>query len=54
MENKNDNDERRSNFNARHGCADKNDKTKAGYWACRVWKPGFKKSSAPTAPEALR
>ena len=28
MENKNDNDERRANFNARHNCADKNDKTK--------------------------
>ena len=29
---------RRKNFGERHGCADKKDKTKAGYWACRATK----------------
>jgi hypothetical protein len=29
---------RRSNFHSRHNCADKKDKTKAGYWACKnLW-----------------
>lgn len=28
----------RKNFAARHNCADKKDKTKAGYWACRLPK----------------
>lgn len=28
--------EARKNFAARHNCAQKNDKTKAGYWACRL------------------
>ena len=27
---------RRKSFKARHNCEDKNDKTKAGYWACRI------------------
>jgi hypothetical protein len=27
---------RRNSFKARHNCEDKNDKTKAGYWACRI------------------
>lgn len=30
-----DSDRRRS-FKNRHNCEDKNDKTKAGYWACRI------------------
>ena len=28
--------ERRRSFAARHKCKDKKDKTKAGYWACRI------------------
>ena len=27
---------RRKSFKARHNCEDKNDKTKPGYWACRI------------------
>ena len=37
MEIKLDNPERRKNFRARHNCADKTDRTKAGYWSCRMW-----------------
>ena len=29
---------RRKSFGARHGCAKKKDRTKAGYWACRSTK----------------
>lgn len=29
---------RRKSFGDRHGCSSKNDKTKAGYWACRSTK----------------
>lgn len=29
---------RRKSFGERHGCADKKDKTKGGYWACRATK----------------
>lgn len=29
---------RRKNFGDRHNCADKKDKTKAGYWSCRATK----------------
>ncbi len=29
---------RRKSFGERHGCSDKKDKTKAGYWACRSTK----------------
>jgi uncharacterized membrane protein (UPF0127 family) len=40
---------RRKSFAARHQCDKKNDRTKAGYWACRVpryWKTlGLKKTS---------
>ena len=42
MPNRNNNDERRENFNARHKCAEKKDKSKAGYWACRVWRKGYR------------
>ena len=28
--------DRRRSFKNRHNCEDKNDKTKAGYWACRI------------------
>lgn len=34
--------EARKNFAARHNCADKKDKTKAGYWSCRL--PRYAKS----------
>ena len=37
MEIKRDNPARRKNFRARHNCADKKDRTKAGYWSCRMW-----------------
>lgn len=30
------NPEARKNFASRHNCKDKKDKTKAGYWACRI------------------
>jgi len=29
---------RRKNYGDRHNCADKDDKTKAGYWSCRATK----------------
>ena len=29
--------ERRKSFKARHKCDQKKDKTKAGYWSCRMW-----------------
>lgn len=30
--------DRRASFHARHKCAEKTDKTKAGYWACKdLW-----------------
>lgn len=32
------NAEARSNFASRHNCAEKKDRTKAGYWACRAHK----------------
>lgn len=32
------NPEARSNFASRHNCADKKDRTKAGYWSCRAHK----------------
>ena len=36
---KRDDPERRKNFRARHGCGTKraSDRTKAAYWACRMW-----------------
>lgn len=37
MEIKRDNPENRKNFRARHNCADKKDKTSAGYWSCKMW-----------------
>jgi hypothetical protein len=33
---KNDNPARARSFRARHKCSEKNDRTKAGYWACRI------------------
>lgn len=40
MEIKRDNPERRKAFRARHNCADKKDKTTAGYWSCKFWEKG--------------
>ena len=40
MKIKKSNPEARSNFRARHNCADKmkkGDKTTAGYWSCKAW-----------------
>jgi hypothetical protein len=45
MEIKRDDPERRKNFRARHNCADKKDKTKAGYWSCKMWERGKSVSS---------
>ena len=42
MEIKRDDPERRKNFRARHNCADKKDKTKAGYWSCYQWRASAK------------
>lgn len=43
------NPKRRKSFAARHNCEDRNDKTKASYWSCRLpryWKAlGMKKTS---------
>jgi hypothetical protein len=33
---KNNNPARAKSFRARHKCSEKNDRTKAGYWACRI------------------
>ncbi len=37
MEIKRDDPARRKSFRARHNCAEKKDKTKAGYWSCKMW-----------------
>lgn len=37
MEIKRDDPKRRKAFRDRHDCANKKDKTKAGYWSCRQW-----------------
>jgi len=37
MEIRADNPARRKNFRARHNCAQKKDKTTAGYWSCKQW-----------------
>jgi hypothetical protein len=34
---KKSNPERRKSFRARHNCADKKDKTTAGYLSCKMW-----------------
>ena len=46
MKNRNNDDGARANFMARHNCAEKKDKSKAGYWACRVWRKGYKGPSS--------
>lgn len=38
MEIKRDDDESRESFRARHKCSEKTDKTKAGYWSCKMWQ----------------
>ncbi len=42
MEIKRDDPARRKAFRARHNCADKKDKTTAGYWSCYQWRAGAK------------
>ena len=37
MEIKRDNPEARKSFRARHKCDQKKDKTKPGYWSCKMW-----------------
>ena len=37
MEIKRDNEKARASFRARHDCKNKTDKTKAGYWSCKLW-----------------
>tara|TARA_R100001443_G_scaffold43533_1_gene56604 strand:- start:3863 stop:5599 length:1737 start_codon:yes stop_codon:yes gene_type:complete len=37
MEIKRDDPKRRKAFRDRHNCAEKKDKTKAGYWSCKMW-----------------
>lgn len=34
---KKNNPARRKSFRARHNCAEKKDKTTAGYWSCKKW-----------------
>jgi len=45
MEIKRDDPKRRKAFRDRHNCADKNDKTKADYWSCKMWEKGKSVSS---------
>ena len=42
MKNRNNNDAARKNFKARHNCDEKKDKSKAGYWSCKVWEKGYR------------
>lgn len=37
MEIKRDNPKRKKAFRDRHNCAQKKDRTSAGYWSCRMW-----------------
>ena len=43
LKTKSGNKDRARNFAARHNCEKKNDKTKAGYWACRLPRYGLVK-----------
>jgi hypothetical protein len=45
MEIKRDDPKARASFRARHDCANKKDRTKAGYWSCRQWRGGAKVES---------
>jgi len=40
MEIRRDDPKARANFRSRHSCDTKKDKTKAGYWSCRMWEAG--------------
>jgi hypothetical protein len=42
MEIKRDDPARRKSFRARHDCANKTDKTKAGFWSCHQWRANAK------------
>ena len=43
LKTKSGNKARAKSFAARHNCEKKNDKTKAGYWACRLPRYGLVK-----------
>jgi hypothetical protein len=43
LKTKSGNKKRAANFAARHNCEKKNDRTKAGYWACRLPRYGLVK-----------
>ena len=45
MEIKRDDPKARASFRARHDCANKKDRTKAGYWSCRQWRGSAKVES---------
>lgn len=45
MEIKRDDPKRRKAFRDRHNCAEKKDKTTAGYWSCYQWRSGSKVES---------
>ena len=45
MEIKRDDPKARASIRARHDCANKKDRTKAGYWSCRQWRGGAKVES---------
>jgi len=42
MANHNNDKDRRENFQARHRCSEQKDKSSAAYWACRVWRKGYR------------
>jgi len=46
MEIKRDDPKRRKAFRDRHNCAEKKDKTTAGYWSCYQWRSGSKVESS--------
>lgn len=48
MEIKRDDPKRRKAFRDRHDCANKKDRTKAGYWSCRQWRSGNKVEASET------
>lgn len=60
MEIKRDDPDNRRSFRARHKCSEKKDKTKPGYWSCKMWGKNTvksitkKKSSYDGAAERLK
>lgn len=53
MEMRNDNDERRAAFNARHSCSEKKDPFAPGFWACYDWRPPGSAKKATTWLKAI-